>query len=504
MSSGQASLENVTVPDTAHDLAAPPSNVDTSRPKTPPQNDSNLQLPANTPQNRKQAGNQLYTSTHIGGADARKTALGKETVGYIVGPMPIETFLDAYVPQKSVDVPFVQAKANEMQLRFREIIIKSGEDGMYQEWVSIPCCNFPQLPSSFLQIDSMGIYTQNCEMLDVHTRELTKFCGGGIKPDIAVRLRPKNAEVFDKQTVELMGEFKADKGCDPFVDDSPDGVHSTTDKGLETLGQITSYATCHMGMHSRTHVFQFLVIADYARLLRWDRSGVVVTRKIDLNDKNLAEFFWRFDHLTDEERGWDTTVTVALSEEVKEAEAKLSDAELKLGKVSDGLSPRYLKISLGPGRGSYIVHSLSYAGTQSPFGRATRAFAAYSLQNKNVVFLKSTWRVVSETGRREDEIYQKLHEARVNHIPHVVEFWDVPEHVTKTQDAIGEFKKFAKQLRTLQHYILVLEELGRGLTSFKSSRELLSVLGDVAEGKLPEQCIQSDSDTCPVSSPTGS
>jgi hypothetical protein len=328
----------------------------------------------------------------------------------------------------------------------------------------------------------MGIYTEECKMIDTHAQEVTKFCGAGIKPDMVVRLLPENVEVHDKQTIEMMGEFKSDKGCDPFVDDSPKGIHSPTQKGLEVLAQITSYATCHMAMHSHTHVFQFLVIADYARLLRWDRSGVVVTRKIDLNDKNLAEFFWRFDNLKAEERGWDTTVISPSDEEVEEAKVELSKAELKLGKGRDELRPRYLKIFLGPERDSYIVRSLSYAGTQSPFGRATRAFAAYSLQNKKAVFLKSTWRVVSETRRPEHEIYKELHEAGVKHIPNVLDHWD--GHVTQTQRADKKFKKFAKPLRTLQHYILVLEELGRGLTSFESSKELLSVLGDAAEGTL--------------------
>jgi hypothetical protein len=59
----------------------------------------------------------------------------------------------------------------------------------------------------------------------------------------------------------------------------------------------------------------------------------------------------------------------------------------------------------------------------------------------------------------------------------------VPGDVTRTQDADAEYRKFAKHLKTLHHYILVLEELGRGLSSFKCSKELLSVLGEAAEGK---------------------
>ena len=145
MSSGQGSLGNVTAPDSVHDLAAPPSNADTSRPKTPPQDASNHLLPANTPHKRKQAGTQPYTSTHIDvNAETRNAALATETIGYIVGPMPVETFLDAYVPKRLniPSIPFVQGKADEMQSRFKEII-KIGESGMYEEWVCLPCYYIP-------------------------------------------------------------------------------------------------------------------------------------------------------------------------------------------------------------------------------------------------------------------------------------------------------------------------------------------------------------------------
>ena len=332
----------------------------------------------------------------------------------------------------------------------------------------------------------MQVYiSKKYALQDIHTRELTKFCGSGIKPDVVIHRDQKSAEMPDKRTIELMGEFKHDKGCDPFVDDSPDDVRTKTVMGLATLEQITSYATCHMAMQSRTHVFQFLVIADYARLLRWDRSGVIVTRKIALNDKNLAEFFWRFCHLALGERGWDTTMTRPLDNtEVEEARVKLSEAKGVLGNDNDDLPHRYAKITLE--HDSYIVHRLPHIGTESPFGRATRAFAAYSLGTKRVVFLKSTWRVIGETRKPEHEIYDKLRKAGVKHIPHVLEAQDVFGHMTQTQAANDEFKKFAKNLRTLQHYILVLEELGRGLASFRSSRELLNVLGDAAEGMLPE------------------
>jgi hypothetical protein len=129
MSTGQPSPENAN---------AAPSNVDVSCPKTPPQNNSNPLPLANTPPNVKQAGTQPYSSVHIDvDADTRDAALGKETIGYIVGPMPVDKFLELYVPKgEAPDIPFDEVKAREMQSKFQEII-KVGELGMYPEWVRV-------------------------------------------------------------------------------------------------------------------------------------------------------------------------------------------------------------------------------------------------------------------------------------------------------------------------------------------------------------------------------
>ena len=43
-----------------------------------------------------------------------------------------------------------------------------------------------------------------------------------------------------------------------------------------------------------------------------DRSGAVVSERFDYTKSPvwLAEFIWRFSHLSDEERGWDVTASL--------------------------------------------------------------------------------------------------------------------------------------------------------------------------------------------------
>ncbi|KAI0309001.1 hypothetical protein OF83DRAFT_1024807, partial [Amylostereum chailletii] len=60
-------------------------------------------------------------------------------------------------------------------------------------------------------------------------------------------------------------------------------------------GQMIAYAATQFASQHRVFIFSFLLMGDYARLLRWDRSGVVVTERFNWKtDPTLAEFFWRF------------------------------------------------------------------------------------------------------------------------------------------------------------------------------------------------------------------
>ncbi|KAG6880719.1 hypothetical protein C0995_004746, partial [Termitomyces sp. Mi166 len=115
----------------------------------------------------------------------------------------------------------------------------------------------------------------------------------------------------DDDSVEAMFEVKYKDSDDPFVDDNPNSFLTTTNQGAKTLGQITSYATCHQAMEFRTHVFSALIFRTYMRLLRWDRSGVVVTKKILFNHRSLFVFFHQFSLATEADRGRDSTVTAA-------------------------------------------------------------------------------------------------------------------------------------------------------------------------------------------------
>lgn len=126
--------------------------------------------------------------------------------------------------------------------------------------------------------------------------------------------------------MELCVEVKIDPiRSDPFEDpelvNSPGHNFFRKDDSRCTLahnlGQITSYASEICARQHRTHCFSISIYGTKSRLFRWDRAGVIVSREFDLhsNPELLCLFVWRYSHATDEQRGFDTTVTKATHEE---------------------------------------------------------------------------------------------------------------------------------------------------------------------------------------------
>ena len=121
----------------------------------------------------------------------------------------------------------------------------------------------------------------------------------------------------DSSLAEIFIEFKWNPSDDPFCD-----VHDVScsqckagmvksflcgsKAGNDTLGQITSYAVAQLGSQFRTHLYSVFIVKGTARILRWDRSGTIVTEAIPYNESPfLAEFFRRYSKASPEMRGKD-------------------------------------------------------------------------------------------------------------------------------------------------------------------------------------------------------
>jgi hypothetical protein len=223
------------------------------------------------------------------------------------------------------------------------------------------------------------------ELVDTHAHQAaTSFHDKIIKPDVMIYSRDcPRIGTSDIRKAEILCEFKFYPSDDPFRDDGFLSFEHDTAAARDTLGQITLYATAHMSARFVTYVFFILVFLSYARVLRWDRSGVVVTEKTRLTESSFAEFLRRFNDARPEERGIDTSVTMDLNNFGLDPQTVRS----RLG--IDNSTP-LARMDLGKGCGSYIVGTPTYMGTASPTGRSTRTFKAICEKTHDIVFLRGT------------------------------------------------------------------------------------------------------------------
>ena len=274
-----------------------------------------------------------------------------------------------------------------------------------------------------------------------------------------------------------MTEAKYMPGDDPF-DDKIESFERSTGQAQDTLGQICSYATAQMAAQFRTHLFSLLLFREYARILRWDRAGVIVTQKINLAD--LSKFLWRYDKMTRVQQGFDEDIVPISLKEVEQFDPKA------LKKLTTSKNPLLFSITFPDGN-RFVIQTPVYMGTASPTGRSTRTFHALHLQTGNIVFLKDTWRVISPGLIPEHEVYDKLKAANVPNVASVLTYKDIDGHVTRTlnfEQAPWLKSRGTRRFRKFQHYRLVLHQVARPLESFLNTKVLVRVILDALEGKF--------------------
>lgn len=250
---------------------------------------------------------------------------------------------------------------------------------------------------------------------------------------------------------------------------------------MDTLGQITSYTAAQLGTQFRTHVFSVLIVRDRARIIRWDREGAIVTSPIDYNNEpDLADFFYRYARASPEMRGVDTSVTLAGDEE----------ADLARSRLNIPSTTRMFKVDVPHVEGSgsvTLVFPQPVTKPHSPVGRWTRACPAFDLVNKKLVMLKDSWRVSLPDVLPEGETYKLLMSKKVAHIPKCIAYHDVPPSIAQQSTQTAKFGSAEWALPHLPltphtHHRLALDIVGKNLTEFESSRQLVSSVRDALIG----------------------
>lgn len=295
--------------------------------------------------------------------------------------------------------------------------------------------------------------------------------------------------ITDSSLAEIFIEFKWQPSDDPFCDVTdhpklPKSFLRQSNAARDTLGQITSYAAAQLGSQFLTHLYSVFIVKDKARLLRWDRSGTIVTEDFEYNESPfLVDFFRRYSKASPEMCGKDQSVSAVTPTEADAARQVLQlDNETPLIKLAVPVTEQHSR---------YFITDTPRATLYTPPGRATRGFCAYDISERKAVFLKDSWRIDLKDIHMEGSIYEVLERFRVRRVPRCLVSGDISTdkyHATKANGysnspwaACQPDAHFIPH----RHYRLVLDIIGDPLTKFRSSYEMVTAIQDALCGALP-------------------
>ena len=268
---------------------------------------------------------------------------------------------------------------------------------------------------------------------------------------------------------ELFFDIKAQPQDDFFIDPPPISdvdanaahhflrFHDPADKKIPTevqqadraLGQHIAYVTEMFARQFRVFLFSLSMSGSRLRLLRWDRSGCIVSESFDIRQQPelLCEFLWRFSHASAIDRGYDVTTEIALPEEEKLFRSLVTtETRIQLGvegeeldqAVSQHYEPGrvmavYVLDQGAPDDDAHIRRFLISRPIVSPLqlvGRGTRGYWAVDIETRRVLFVKDTWRSRSPSGL-EGHTLQRLNDVNVRNVPFLIAHGDVPHRLTR-------------------------------------------------------------------------
>ncbi|KAI9430286.1 hypothetical protein H4582DRAFT_2087211 [Lactarius indigo] len=362
--------------------------------------------------------------------------MSQEMAPFFVGPMPPQEFLSTFLSgsrswASSFEAGMFDALANSQS-----------ETSMYRAFINIVQ---PHLKTIYIRdtsrspdkalADHSVSFSPDCTVYDESSKNFTD--NDSASSDFCIEFK------FRAEEDAFSTDF-TDEG--PAVS-SPTRIMSQKPKGITTAGQITTYTALQLDCQYRTHVFSVLVVKDYARLIRWDRSGAIVTAPIYYqHDPVLLDFFTLYDQAERPVRGHDISVRVARQAETLKA-ACASNEFL----ISQEL----------------LVVTVPLQGRESEWGE------------DHIVFFKDSWRVACDGIKREGELYAILNRACIPNVPRCLASGDVGEdiyHSTCTSqfaNAPWALTSSKHEFTPHRHHRLILDNIGKKLETFQCSKDMV-------------------------------
>lgn len=380
-----------------------------------------------------------------------KSTLAYEMKDRFVGPLGAEQFLMDYLPCSASMPPAPRLSEEELET-LKMVAAATSEIDMYSLFkMALKRC------------------TRGMAFADMGSKMVKDSFPFGPSPFCLYEEAVTTSGETAFSTTEMCIDAKPSFSYDPFEDPdakSNNPFEKDTVEANDMRGDISMSVVAQFNSQFRIFAFSVIVVEDHARFVRWDRAGAIVSTCFNYLERSdlLANFFWRFSHLSHEERGYDSSVfPSALSEH--EAQKVRKTLDLKAGTPLSAFTVTYKdsdKLFYGP-RLPLPVCSL--------IGQSTRMIPVCGFVNGEPgqkVFLKEYWRPAGMRG--EAEVYEHLIKHDIPHITPLLCGGDVPRNETRTHCRAKKANSCLIGHRYLHR--LVLGFVGRRLTQFNSTREL--------------------------------
>ncbi|GBE84617.1 predicted protein [Sparassis crispa] len=366
--------------------------------------------------------------------------------GFILGPMPVEEFLE-FLPE--TDMSNMPRPVNA----FNKVPAEAGtEQQIYNPLIA--AINGIRTRSRKSQrrcpgFTFKGMATSGAELGDI----------GSMNAHVCCYSQDLNDSHFTSAgplgCADLYIDVQRHPGLDPFTDPGPEddrsehaffqipGDHRAHKEAEEAFGRNVACATEACSRQHRTFYFSISLAGSRARFLRWDRCGVIASESFDVRaqPEHLCEFLWRYAHASNSQRGYDVSVELATTGEEElfrdsikrhvKFQLDPNDEELVAAMDEHYQPGAVVAINVvDEGSPDCVAHRLLVSRpVVSPVswtGKGTRGFWAVTADSPKgeVVFLKDTWRHNIE-DMKEGNILADLHSTGVPNIPRLVHHGDV-------------------------------------------------------------------------------
>ncbi|KAM5546009.1 hypothetical protein V8D89_000135 [Ganoderma adspersum] len=304
----------------------------------------------------------------------------------------------------------------------------------------------------------------------------------------------------------------------PPKDPTSDGAEH-----VQSRGQLALYASQILRMQHRTHVYLISISGKYAQLVRFDRSGAIISESFDYTTATGVAFIGQFLHClfnpsaSPEDRGADPTTTLASNEEASFFSSL--HERLPMGSTSR-IARRFKEASSGADE-SWPVYALNITSpwsqlgsdqtplpvvrdipakthrclvgkplftSRSLMGRGTKCFVGWDLDANRPVMIKDSWRAELSGIGSEFDTYTMLWEGQTTltstHIPTPLGGGDVYHMEGNTREyqrtpllAVPVLPGTSQSQRTPRiHTRLVLKEICETLESFTNAEHLVGMI----------------------------